>query len=357
MSFDRTLPYNDLPLLPPQGELETHSVLKKVISATRALAELKGVANLIPDQRILVNGIILQEARLSSEIENIVTTSDDLYRAASDKLFQGEPATKEILRYREALWYGFDSLKDRPLSTNLFVEIVRIIRQIDGGIRRVPGTVIANPAGEVIYTPPEGEAVIREKLANLESFIHSENGYDPLVKLALIHYQFEAIHPFPDGNGRTGRIINILFLVEKGLLDLPILYLSHYIIKNKSDYYRGLRAITEEQKWEQWVLYVLDAIEATAFQTIERIRRIRTLMDDFRESIQKNAPHIYSKDLVELVFQHPYCKIQFLIDEKIAQRQTASQYLKTLSSLKLLTPVKRGREIYYVNDSLINALS
>ena len=243
MIFDRIRPFNDLPLLPPPVELETRPVLKKVISATRALAELKGVANLIPDQAILINGIILQEARLSSEIENIVTTSDDLYRAASDKLFQGEPATKEVLRYREALWHGFDSLKSRPLSTNLFVEIVKIIRQVDSGIRRAPGTVIANPAGEVIYTPPEGESVIREKLANLESFMHSENGLDPLVKLAAIHYQFEAIHPFPDGNGRTGRIINILFLVENGLLDLPILYLSHYIIQKKSEYFEDFEPL------------------------------------------------------------------------------------------------------------------
>ncbi|OOH72896.1 Fic family protein [Leptospirillum ferriphilum] len=357
MIFDRNRPFNDLPLLPPPVELETRPVLKKVISATRALAELKGVANLIPDQAILINGIILQEARLSSEIENIVTTSDDLYRAASDKLFQGESATKEVLRYREALWHGFDSLKSRPLSTNLFVEIVKIIRQVDSGIRRAPGTVIANPAGEVIYTPPEGESVIREKLANLESFMHSDNGLDPLVKLAAIHYQFEAIHPFPDGNGRTGRIINILFLVEKGLLDLPILYLSHYIIQKKSEYYRGLRAVTEEQRWEQWVLYVLDAIETTAYQTIERISQIRALMEKFQGTIQEKAPHIYSKDLIELVFQHPYCKIQFLIDAKIARRQTASQYLKTLASLNLLNPVKRGREIYYVNESLITALS
>lgn len=356
-NFDRTRPYNELLLLPPPGDLETRPVLKKVILATRALAELKGVADLIPDQGILINGIILQEARLSSEIENIVTTSDDLYRAASDKLFQGEPATKEVLRYREALWYGFDALKSRPLSTNLFIEIVKIIRQTDTGIRRVPGTVIANPAGEIIYTPPEGESIIREKLANLEGFIHSENGLDPLVKLALIHYQFEAIHPFSDGNGRTGRILNILYLVEKKLLDLPILYLSHYIIQKKSDYYRGLRLVTEEQKWEPWILYILDAVETTSYQTIERISRIRTLMHQFQESLQERAPRIYSKELIELVFQHPYCKIQFLIDAKIAQRQTASQYLKTLASLKLLNPVKRGREIYYVNEALIKALS
>ena len=357
MAFDRTHPFNDLPLLPPDAELETWMVLKKVISATRALAELKGVADLIPDQRILVNSIILQEARLSSEIENIVTTSDDLYRAASDNLFQGDPATKEVLRYREALWHGFDALKSRPLSTNLFIELVKIIRQTDSGIRRVPGTVIANSAGEVIYTPPEGESVIRDKLANLESFIHSENGLDPLVKLAVLHYQFEAIHPFTDGNGRTGRIINILYLVEKKLLDLPILYLSDYIMQKKSDYYRGLRFITEDQKWEQWILYILDAIETTSYQSIDRILKIRALMNEFQDSIQKQAPKIYSKDLIELVFQHPYCKIQFLIDAKIAQRQTASQYLQTFASLKLLRPLKKGRDMYYVNDALIKILS
>ena len=357
MAFDRTHPFNDLPLLPPDAELETWMVLKKVISATRALAELKGVADLIPDQRILVNSIILQEARLSSEIENIVTTSDDLYRAASDNLFQGDPATKEVLRYREALWHGFDALKSRPLSTNLFIELVKIIRQTDSGIRRVPGTVIANSAGEVIYTPPEGESVIRDKLANLESFIHSENGLDPLVKLAVLHYQFEAIHPFTDGNGRTGRIINILYLVEKTLLDLPILYLSDYIIQKKSDYYRGLRFITEDQKWEQWILYILDAIETTSYQSIDRILKIRALMNEFQDSIQKQAPKIYSKDLIELVFQHPYCKIQFLIDAKIAQRQTASQYLQTFASLKLLRPLRKGRDMYYVNDALIKILS
>ena len=357
MIFDRTHPFNGLPLLPPNTELETRTVLKKVISATRALAELKGVADLIPDQRILVNSIILQEARLSSEIENIVTTSDDLYRAASDNLFQGDPATKEVLRYREALWHGFDALKSRPLSTNLFIELVKIIRQTDSGIRRVPGTVIANSAGEVIYTPPEGESVIRDKLANLESFIHSENGLDPLVKLAVLHYQFEAIHPFTDGNGRTGRIINILYLVEKKLLDLPILYLSDYIIQKKSDYYRGLRFITEDQKWEQWILYILDAIETTSYQSIDRILKIRALMNEFQDSIQKQAPKIYSKDLIELVFQHPYCKIQFLIDAKIAQRQTASQYLQTFASLKLLRPLRKGRDMYYVNDALIKILS
>jgi len=357
MTFNRTHPFNDLPLLPPDTELETQPVLKKVISAARALAELKGVADLIPDQRILINSIILQEARLSSEIENIVTTSDDLYRAASDKLFQGDPATKEVLRYREALWYGFDALKSRPLSTNIFIELVKIIRQSDSGIRRGPGTVIANSAGEVIYSPPEGESIIRDKLANLEAFIHAENGLDPLVKLAVVHYQFEAIHPFTDGNGRTGRIINILYLVEKKLLDLPILYLSNYIIQKKSGYYLGLRCITEEQRWEQWILYVLDAIETTSYQTIERISTIRALMNEFQDSIQKQVPKIYSKDLIELVFQHPYCKIQFLIDAKIAQRQTASQYLQTLASLKLLRPLRKGRDMYYVNDDLIKILS
>jgi Fic family protein len=231
------LPFNDLPPLPPKINLDTVEILKKTILANRSLAELKGLVNAIPNPDILINGIILQEARLSSEIENIVTTNDELYKAASDEKLSTDPQSKEILRYREALWYGYKNLKKKPLSTNLFIEIAEIIKDKKNmGIRRVPGTKIANSKGEVIYTPPEGESVIRDKLAHLEKFIHHEEKLDPLVKLALAHYQFEAIHPFTDGNGRTGRIINILFLVEQGLLDKPVLFLSHYILNKRQAY-------------------------------------------------------------------------------------------------------------------------
>jgi Fic family protein len=226
MVFDRNRPFNDLPLLPPQTDLESKAILKKAIAANRELAELKGSSDAIPNQVVLINSIVLQEARLSSEIENIVTTTDALYRATEEDPSRIDHATKEVLHYREALWHGFENLKARPLSTNLFIELVGIIKQTDLGIRRVPGTKIANSRGDVVYTPPEGETLLRDLLANLESFIQADDGIDSLIKLAVLHYQFEAIHPFTDGNGRTGRIINILYLVEKKLLKIPVLYLT-----------------------------------------------------------------------------------------------------------------------------------
>jgi Fic family protein len=354
---DRNRPYNDLPLLPPAVELETPAILKKAIAAKRVLAELKGLAKLIPNQGILINGIVLQEARLSSEIENILTTNDELYKAAADERLSTDLHTKEVLRYREALWHGFQALEHRPLATNLCIEIAGIIKQSNMDIRRVPGTKIANGRGEVIYTPPEGEAVIRDKLSNLERFLHAEDNLDPLVKLAVLHYQFEAIHPFADGNGRTGRILNILFLVEQGLLDIPVLYLSHYIIHHKSAYYEGLRRVTENQDWINWVAYMLDAVETTARQTQERVLRIWGLMQEAQELVSKQAPKIYSKDLIEMVFMHPYCKIRFLEDQGIAKRQTASAYLQTLESLGLLRSRKMGREMYYINERLFQVLT
>ncbi|WP_434130692.1 Fic family protein [Methylocaldum sp. GT1BB] len=356
-TFERNRPHNDLPLLPPAVELETPAILKKAIAANRVLAELKGLAKLIPNQGILINGIVLQEARLSSEIENILTTNDELYKAAADDRPATDPHTKEVLRYREALWHGYQALKQRPLATNLFIEIAGIIKQSDIGIRRVPGTKIANSLGEVIYTPPEGEAVIRDKLANLEQFIHAEDERDPLVKLAVLHYQFEAIHPFIDGNGRTGRILNILYLVDKGLLEIPVLYLSHYIIRHKSAYYDGLRRVTEEGDWQAWVAYVLDAVETTARQTQERVLRILDLMKEAQELVAERAPKIYSKDLIEAVFMHPYCKIRFLEERGVAKRQTASVYLQTLEKLGLLRSRKIGREIYYINERLFQVLT
>jgi Fic family protein len=356
MTFDRTRPYNDLPLLPPAVELETKAVLKQAIASNRVLAELKGLAGQIPNQGLLINGIVLQEARLSSEIENIVTTSDELFRAAADLDNKTDPHTKEVLRYREALWAGFHMLKQRPLSTNLFIEIVGIIKQLEMDIRKIPGTALKNPFGEIIYTPPEGEAVIREKLANLEQFIHAQDDLDPLVRLAVMHYQFEAIHPFSDGNGRTGRIANILYLVEQGLLDIPVLFLSHYILRNKADYYGGLRGVTEDGDWESWVLFMLRAVESTARQTFDRITRILDLMEEVRTEVQEKAPRIYSKDLVEVMFRQPYCKIRSLEDAGIAKRQTASDYLHVLADLKILRPVKIGREVYFINDRLFKVL-
>lgn len=356
MPFDRNQPYNDLPLLPPAMELETKAVLKQAIAANRVLANLRGLAAQIPNQGVLINSIVLQEARLSSEIENIVTTNDELYRADADADGKTDPHTKEVLRYRQALNFGFRQLKERPLSTNLFIDIVRTIKQVDLGVRRVPNTALKNTLNEVVYTPPVGEAVIREKLANLEQFIHAQDGLDPLVKMAVMHYQFEAIHPFEDGNGRTGRIVNLLYLVEQGLLDIPVLFLSRYIIANKPGYYEGLRGVTERQDWERWILYMLRAVESTAQQTFDQVTRIRLLMEQVREQVQQQAPGIYSKDLIEAIFQHPYTKIQFLVDANIAKRQTASSYLQTLAGLGVLRSIKQGREMYYINDALFSEL-
>lgn len=360
MSYDRSAPYNDLPLLPPKAELETRAVLKQVTASSRALADLRGLARMIPNQGILINGIVLQEARMSSEIENIVTTSDELYRAAADVDGSADPSTKEVLRYREALWHGYQAIKERPLTTNLFIEIARIIKKMDLDVRKVPGTKLANPkSGEVIYTPPEGEAVIRDKLANLENFLYPEpdDGLDPLIRLAVMHYQFEAIHPFPDGNGRTGRIMNILLLVERQLLDIPVLYLSRYILENRASYYEGLRRVTEEGAWEDWVLYILKAIEETARETQARVQQIIDLMEAVRAEVQAKAPRIYSKDLIEIVFHHPYCKIKFVEEAGKTTRQTASSYLKTLSELGILRPHKIGRDAYFINDKLLRVLT
>lgn len=359
--MNRDQPFNELPLLPPKIDLETPTILKKAIAANRKLAELKGIVNSIPNQSILINGIVLQEARYSSEIENIVTTNDELFRAAADEKLATDPHTKEVIRYREALWYGFDALKKMQskkfLATNLFIEIVEIIKGRNIGIRRIPGTKIASSKEGVIYTPPEGETIIRDKLSNLEQFLHAEDEIDPLIKLAILHYQFEAIHPFVDGNGRTGRIINILFLVEKDLLDMPILFLSRYILKNKLAYLTGLRRVTEEGAWTEWVLYMLEAIEATAHETKLRVDRIRNAMDDARKLVQSKMPKIYSKDLIEVVFQHPYCKVLFLERAGIAKRQTAADYLKKLQKIGLLESMKIGREQYYINVSLMKILS
>ncbi|RPI25463.1 MAG: Fic family protein [Acidobacteria bacterium] len=357
--FDPLVPYNDLPLVPPAEDLETKEVLKKCISAHRALAELKGAGQTIPNQGMLINTLVLQEARSSSEIENIVTTDDAVFQALATS-GSADPAIKEVLRYREAIKDAFESVSQRPLlSTNLFVRIAQTIRENQAGIRNVPGTAIRNlRTGAIVYTPPEGEGIIRDKLRNLEEYIHNENGVDHLVKLAVVHYQFEAIHPFTDGNGRTGRIINILFLVQRGLLELPVLYLSKYIIEKKSDYYRLLREVTQSGDWESWILYMLDAIEQTALHTRRKIQAIRRLLDQtLREAKEKVPSRVYSKDLVELLFFQPYTKVQYLVEAGIAKRQTASEYLKQLERVGLLIPRPSGKEKLYLNQRLLDLLS
>lgn len=356
MAFARNQPFNELPLLPPAVDLESKAVLKQAISANRVLANLRGLAARIPNQDMLIRSIVLQEARLSSEIENIVTTNDELYRADADPEGKTNPHTKEVLRYRQALYHGLQAMQERPLSSNLFIEIARMIKQGDLGIRAIPGTALKNDMGEVVYTPPVGEALIRDKLGNLEQFIHADDDVDPLIKMAVMHYQFEAIHPFPDGNGRTGRILNLLYLVDRGLLDIPVLFLSRYIITHRPAYYEGLRRVTEEGAWEEWILFMLRAIEETARQTFEQVQKILALMENIRARVQEEAPAIYSKDLIEVIFRHPYTKIQFVVDAGIAKRQTASGYLQALVGLGVLSEEKFGREKYYINDALLKTL-
>ena len=345
-----------MPLLPPEAELETKATLKQAITASRAVADLRGKAQQIPNQRMMIDSIVLQEARMSSEIENIVTTDDELYRAAADMDGLFDSHTKEVLRYRQAIWYGYEQIQKRPLSINLFVEIVRIIKQIDMDVRKTTGTKLSGPNGEIAYTPPEGDPILREKLSNLEHFIYAQEDVEPLIKLAVMHYQFEAIHPFADGNGRTGRILNILFLVEQGLLDMPVLFLSHYILENKNDYYDGLRSVTEEGQWEQWILYILKGIEITAKETSAQIDAILALMEMVKTVIREKAEKIYSKELLEMIFMHPYCKIKFLEQAGIAKRQTASTYLQTRAEIGVLRSEKIGRENYYINDALLHIL-
>ncbi len=361
MTFDPRRPFNDLPALPPKADVETRAVLKKGISAARAVAELKGMGGVIPNQAMLVNTLVLQEAKASSEIENIVTTNDALFRAmAASATTAIDPATKEVLRYREALWEGFNLVKAKGrLTAELFIHLVQVIREDQNGIRNRPGTVIGNArTGEVIFTPPEGESVIRRKLDELEEFIHADAAFDPLVKLALVHYQFEAIHPFFDGNGRTGRLINILFLVSKGLLDLPVLYMSKYIIDHKPQYYYLLRQVTEKGEWENWILFILEAVENTAGLTRRRILEIRALLDEALDLAKRKLPaRVYSKELIELVFRQPYTKGQHVVDAGLAERQTAAEYLKELERIGVLAPHKVGRENLYLNVKLYALLA
>lgn len=350
-------PYNALPLLPPKVEVETRAVLKQCIAARAALAELKQAAQLIPNQAVLINTLPLLEARASSEIENIVTTTDKLFQYLRNE-GQADPATKEALRYSRALFGGFKAINQRPLNTRTAEETCTQIKGVQMSVRRTPGTTLSNDAtGEVIYTPPEGEKVLRDMLANWERFLHNEVELDPLIRMAVAHYQFEAIHPFTDGNGRTGRVLNSLFLIQENLLTLPILYLSRYIIQNKADYYRLLLQVTREQAWEPWILYVLKGVEDTAIWTTAKIAAIRALSDHTTEYVREKLPKIYSHELVSLIFELPYCRISNLTEAGVAKRQTASQYLKQLVDIGVLVEATAAKEKLFVHPKLMQLLT
>ncbi len=353
-AFGAAQPYNDLPDLPPKMDIETKQVLKKCIEARAALEGLRIAGDLIPNQAMLINIIPILEAKDSSEIENIVTTTDHLFQYADHEDLATDDATKEALRYRRALQKGFLAIQKRPLSTSTAVDICTAIQDKAMDIRKVPGTALAKgKSKEVIYTPPDQESVIRNKLGNLEKFLHENSDYDPLVKMAVGHYQFEAIHPFTDGNGRTGRIINILYLVSEGLLSLPILYLSRYINRNRSEYYERLLAVTTRQEWEAWLLFMLEGIAVTARWTSDKIMAIRSLNEDTRRYVKDQLPKIYRHELVDIIFVQPYCRIQNLVDEDIAQRETAAQYLKKLCEIGVLKELKVGREKLFIHPKLM----
>lgn len=349
-------PYNSLPKLPPLKELETRSVLKRCIPARAALAELKQAARLLPNQAVLINTMPLLEAQASSEIENIVTTTDRLfqYQNSSD---HADPATKEALRYSEALLDAFRTLADHPLNTRTAEEICTKIKGVEMRVRAVPGTALAKETGEVVYTPPVGETLLRELLGNWEQFLHNTTDVDPLIRMAVGHYQFEAIHPFTDGNGRTGRMLNGLFLIQADLLHLPILYLSRYIIAHKADYYRLLLEVTTQGNWEGWLLFMLSAVEDTANWTAEKIEAIHRLAEHTGDYVRDHASKIYSYELINLIFALPYCRIPNLVEAGLAGRQAASRYLKQLVALGVLREQSAGREKLFIHPKFLALLT
>lgn len=348
----------DLSPLPPDVELETRAVLRKLASAHRYLAELKGKVATIPNESILINTLTLQEAKDSSEIENIVTTHDELYKNTLFNEYANNPAAKEVNAYADALRTGFEQVRgDRLVTINRILEIHQVLEQNDAGIRRLPGTELKNNrTGDVVYVPPQDYQTIVDLLTNLERFINDDAmlDADPLVKMAVIHHQFESIHPFYDGNGRAGRILNILYLVAQELLDIPVLYLSRYIITTKDDYYRLLQAVRDEQDWESWLLYMLHGIEVTSRQTIALIAEIKRLMQEYKHGIRSGLPKIYSQDLLNNLFRHPYTKIEYLQHDLGVSRITATKYLEQLTDAGFVQKHKLGRYNYYVNQPLFN---
>jgi Fic family protein len=358
MGFDPNTPYNDLPDLPPRVELETRAVLKACIEARARLAELNAEAARLPNPDILIGYSVLLEARDSSAIENIVTTQDALFQHAQLDEATADPATKEALRYRHALYNGFQTLRDRPISTRTATQICRLLKGFDIDIRAVPGATLRNDrTGEIVYTPPVGEELIRRKLANWEQFIHGQTKLDPLVRLAVQHYQFEAVHPFSDGNGRTGRIINILYLVEQNLLAAPILYLSREIFETRTQYYQFLIDVTRNNSWEQWISYILKLIALSATRGRAKVLRYRTLMLHTQDFIRSQEPKLTSHELLDVLFAQPYCRIGSLVEAKVAKRQAASAYLKSLVHLGVLEEIKVGREKIFLHRKLHQLLT
>lgn len=352
-------PYK-LPALPPQRDkVETIEILRMANKASLAIAELKGIAQTIPNQKMLINAVVLKEAKDSSEIENIITSTDELYVAITSKTPKTSAETKEVVNYRRSMLNGYDIIKKQGfLRVNDIIKIQQELIQNNAGIRSTPGTVLKNDqTGEVVYSPPQDKAEIEEFLTNfIGHFNDTQTELSPLINLAILHYQFESIHPFYDGNGRTGRILNILYLFLNDLLEIPILYLSSYIIKNKTEYYKRLNAVNKNDEWELWILYILKGVEVTSKQTIKQIHSIRKLLKDTIKTVKENAPKIYSKELVENIFEKPYTKIEYISEKLNVERKAASRYLRKLKEIGILDSKKVGKEIIYINKKLITLL-
>lgn len=351
--------FNQLSFLPPlKTQIESVKILKQLVKSSVALAELKGIVHILPNPEILLNAVILKEARASSEIENVITTQDKLYQALSTKGIQIDTATKEVLRYREAMLFGMNFIKKKSfLSTNAIIDIQKILEENNAGIRKLPGTNLRNAAtGKVIYTPPDNLETINKLLRNYEKFLNEEDDISPLIKMAIQHYQFESIHPFYDGNGRTGRIINILYLIMTNLLDNPVLFLSGYIIESKTNYYKLLQEVRKKNNWEAWILYILKGIESTSNHTIAHVRRINKLFEQTKELVQQKLAKIYSKELIELLFEQPYCKSEYLENRLNISRITAAKYLKELEKIEILKSKKVWKETLYINTKLFDLL-
>lgn len=357
--FDPNIAWNNMPELPPSADLESRDILKACIAARAELARVNALVKMLPNEEVLVQTLPLQEARQSSEIENIVTSNDELYRAMTSHKGQVAPAAKEVLRYREALWVGVKSLRVRPiLNVPLFEQICTRLRDVETSVRKSEVKIQNPTAKQVIYTPPTGHQNLIRLLTNLEHFINDDaDETDPLVKMAVMHYQFEAIHPFTDGNGRTGRILNILYLIYRGLLDVPILYLSRFFIQNRPEYYRYLREVTENGKWQQWIRYVLAAVEQTSQDTASKIEAIHRLVNDALVKTRGQTRAGEREGFIDLLFKWPYCKISIVESELACSRITATRYLNEMKNLGLLERVKIGREYYYINTSLMDLLS
>jgi Fic family protein len=353
-------PLFKLELLPPPREkVETIEILRQTNKSTAALAELKGIAKTIPNQAMLINAIVLQEAKDSSEIENIITTKDELYKALTINKSNISVETKEVVNYRKAIFSGFDIAKKQGfIRVNDIVSIQQELVDNTAGIRSTPGTVLKNDrTGEIVYTPPQDKAELIDLLTNfINHYNKIDNDLSPLINLAILHYQFESIHPFYDGNGRTGRILNILYLILNELIDVPILYLSSYITENKSEYYRLLNRTNHEGKWEEWIMFMLKAVENTSKDTILRITNIKEQLDKTIIKVKKESPKIYRKELVELLFEQPYSKIDFVVNRLNVERKAASRYLRELEEIGILKSQKIGRETLYINSELIEIL-